>query len=190
MKTYIFLLVVAVSLAGCIPFKTSIDQQAMPDFSRVLVVSRLPVNKPKMLYDFIKVFPVQYSVCSMGIDPLTFGNPDSLVRQRIRECNSQVVLTIDIQSDYGVLPNSYSRTSPGHYPPPPAGLYSGLRYGTLYFEMYDVATGKSFWKGIGNQYATNHGVYARKVAKRLRDDKIILGHIPVLNPPSEVPKYQ
>ncbi len=170
MKTPLLSLLLSLLLTACTTFKSNVDPSAVPEFSRILVVSRLPVNSHKLLSDFTSVFPPQYSVCALGINKLGFGKPDSLIQQKIRECHSDVVLTVTLQENYGPVPTRY-----------------GYAYSVspMFFEMTSVATGKSFWKA---SYA-HHTLYPRKVAKQLRADGIISGNIPVLNPPHDSPKY-
>jgi hypothetical protein len=158
MKKLLLFCCLAGSLMACMTFNTNVNRAAIPQFSRVLIVSRLPVNPTDLLTEFVATFPKQYTVCTVNADKLAFGNPDSLIRQKVRECGSEVLLTINLERDH--------TTGGGNY-------IQSVR--EVYLEMTNLANGKSFWKAVG----TSEGnLYPRQVVVQLRDDGIITGKIP------------
>ncbi|RYF53027.1 MAG: hypothetical protein EOO39_41345, partial [Cytophagaceae bacterium] len=88
-------------LTGCVAnrIQTSTDDP-IPVFTRVLIVSKITHTSPNYLDQYLNLFPKNYEVCTVDIGPLAFGSADSLVREKIRQCNSQVVLTLNTGQNY------------------------------------------------------------------------------------------
>ncbi len=156
MKIHIFLLAAIVWLAGCVSFKTNVDQAAIPTFSRLLIISKLGTNADVPVDWFLSAFPPQYTICTLQIDKLSFLNSDSLIRQKVQECGSEVVLTI--QAD------------------PYEGQYRRLGNTGMFLYMNNAANGKAFWKATSPSYY--HNLTPRALAVRLKKDGIISGDIP------------
>lgn len=158
MKTIATLLLLTTCL-GCAPtrFNTNTDRSVLPEFSRILVVSKVPLQQRDYLSQYITAFPVEYEACAIEASVLAFGNPDSLIREKVKQCNSQVMLTIQPYNDF-VAGSGKNATG----------------YSEYLVEMTDVATGKPFWKAI----ALTAGSLLPNVTqtvKQLRRDGIIAG---------------
>jgi hypothetical protein len=158
MKTLLLPGCLSLLLMGCMTFDTNVNRSAVPTFSRVLVVSRLPVNSAETLAEFAAVFPARYAVCVVSADKLAFANPDSLIRQKARDCNSEVLLTIDLDRDYT------TRRIDGTIDP--------VR--ELYLQMSSLTDNKPFWKAVAR---SEGALYPRQVVQQLRTDGIITGTV-------------
>lgn len=154
MKTRAFLLLM--SLTSCVSIQSNVKSGAVPTFSRVLVVTKLRQPPAGYSQTFLKAFPVGYQVCAVDLSPLSFDNPDEIVRRQVESCQSEVILTLEMTQagragDSG-LPAQYNA------------------------EMRSVATNQLFWKAL---ISSDIGeVTPRSVLKRLRDDQIIEGKLP------------
>lgn len=152
----------AVLLSGCatVLIDSNTDYKVLPRFSRVLVVSTIDRDDREYLLDFARTFPLEYDVCTVSASKLAFGNPDSLIQQKARECRSEVVLTVSFTRNY---------------------MTGGGRYSSsideLYAEMSTFPDRKPFWKGVvrTDGYVL---VSPRQIVKKLYDDRIIDGRIP------------
>ncbi|MEZ0540685.1 hypothetical protein [Fibrella arboris] len=154
------LLLLLALLTGCVSFNSNIDRAAIPDFTRLLVVSKLPNMRVDYLNMFLNSFPRNYEVCVVAAGPLAFGNPDSLVRKELAACKSQVVLTINPYRNYTTGSGEYIRSTD-----------------EVLLEMTDMTTQKSFWKAIAQAPG---GVVpsAEQIVRQLRADRIISGEVP------------
>ncbi len=164
MKTT-FSLLLLFMLTGCVSFNSNIDRKAIPEFTRLLVVSKLPNMRPDYLTMFLNMFPTQYEVCTMDAGPLAFGNPDSLISKQLKQCNSQVVLTINPYRNYTTGSGEYISSA-----------------NEVLLEMTDASTQKSFWKAIAQANGQNVPT-AEQIVKQLRTDGVILGSRPYVSPP-------
>jgi len=156
MKAVISSLLVCL-LTGCVRFNSNIDRAAIPAFTRLLVVSKLPNMKPDYLNMFLNIFPRQYEVCVVEAGPLAFGNPDSLIRKQLTACRSEVMLTINPYRNYTTGSGEYIRSTD-----------------EVLLEMTDMTTQKSFWKAIA-QAPGGISPSAEQIVRRLRADRIISG---------------
>ncbi|ARK10146.1 hypothetical protein A6C57_07250 [Fibrella sp. ES10-3-2-2] len=147
-------------LTGCVSFNSNVDRKSIPEFTRLLVVSKLPNTKPDYLYMFLNMFPRQYEVCIVEAGPLAFGNPDSLINKQLTACRSQVMLTINPYRNYTTGSGEYIRSTD-----------------EVLLEMTDMSTKKSFWKAIAQAPG---GVVpnAEQIVRRLRTDRIISSEVP------------
>ncbi|MBO0938201.1 hypothetical protein J2I47_16735 [Fibrella sp. HMF5335] len=147
--------------AGCVHIQTSTDGTP-PAFKRILIVSKLVRTSPNYLDTYTRLFPVGYSVCTVDAGPLTFGNPDSLVQQKGRDCNSEVVLTLSAGQNY------QGRT----------GKYA-YNVNDVLLELATFPDRKPFWKGLTSISALSvDALHPGEVLRQLRRDHIISGNIP------------
>jgi hypothetical protein len=156
----LFSLTITLLLSGCMTFTTNMDREAIPSFSRILIVSRLPVNTSQMLAEFARSFPKNYQVCIVNADRLALINPDTLIQQKIAECGSEVMLTVNFERDYTDRIGSNGRIN---------GVEEYL------LEMKNLRTNKPFWKAIAS---SEYGFNPREAVVQLRNDNIISGKIP------------
>lgn len=147
-------------LMGCVSFNSNIDRASIPEFTRLLVVSKLPTMRPDYLTNFLNALPSTYEVCIVEAGPLAFGNPDSLVNNKLVQCKSQAILTINPYRNYTTGSGEYTSST-----------------SEVLLDMTDAVTKKSFWKAIA-QAPGGHVPSADQVAKRLRTDGIITGNLP------------
>ncbi|WP_018618481.1 hypothetical protein [Spirosoma luteum] len=168
MKRTIQVLVIGLAsmLAGCVSvnIQSNIKKEAQPEFSRILVESRLSQVGPTYLSSFQTSFPAGYQVCVVSNSVISFDSPEEAVEKQRQACQSEVVLTIDFKR------NSVSAS--GKY------AYSSNE---LYVEMRNLATGQPFWKAV----VTTSGsveVPASKIVSKLIDDGIVEARLPNNNP--------
>ena len=151
------------SLTGCSPsisFQSNRKTEAQPEFSRILIESRLPKINPVYLPSFQTAFPAGYQVCVVSNSPISFDSPEEAIEKQRQTCRSEVLLTIDFKR------NSVSAS--GQY------AYSSNE---LYLEMKNLATNRPFWKAI----VTTSGdieVPADKIVSKLIEDGVIQGSLP------------
>ena len=161
MKKTLFLFLMAFC-AGCLRLQTNIDGP-VPAFKRILIVSKLTRTSPNYLDAYTRLFPVGYSVCTVDAGPLAFGNPDSLIRQKGRDCNSEVVLTLNAGQNYQGRNGKYA-----------------YNVNDVLLELATFPDHKPFWKGLTSISALSvDALYPGQVVRRLRQDHIITGNIPV-----------
>lgn len=158
MKSITTFLLLAICL-GCAPtrFNTNTDRGTVPAFSRILVASRVPLQQRDYMAKYLTAFPIEYEVCVLEASVLAFGNPDSLIREKARQCNSQVLLTIQPYNDFVAGSGKYA-----------------TGYSEYLLDMTDLTTGKPFWKSIA---VTAGGLLPNvtSTVKQLRRDGIITG---------------
>ncbi len=147
--------------AGCLSIRTNLDGTP-PPFRRILVVSKLTRTSPNYLDAYTRLFPACYSVCTVDAGPLAFGNPDSLVRQKGHDCNSEVVLTLNAGQNYQGRNGKYA-----------------YNVNDILLELATFSDRKPFWKGITSISALSaDALYPGQVVRRLKQDHIISGNIP------------
>lgn len=161
--TQLLLISLFIGLTGCarsVQFQSNIKANAKPEFSRILIESRLAVIKPTYLPSFQTAFPAGYQVCVVSNSPISFDSPEEAIEKQRQTCQSEVLLTIDFRQ------NSVSAS--GEY------AYSSNE---LYLEMKNLATGQPFWKAI---VTTNGGIQvpASSIVAKLIDDGIISSPLP------------
>jgi hypothetical protein len=165
MKTIAYLALffgLSASLTGCAVarFQSNIKTQDVPDFHRILVVSRLPKTTATYLPTFQTSFPAGYQVCILSNSPISFDSPEQAIQQQRQECQSEVMLTIDFSRNY--------TTGYGHYI---------SANNELLMEMTNLATGKPFWKAIVTTSGSNE-VPPRQIVNQLIKDGIVEGVLP------------
>lgn len=133
-----------------------------PPFERILIVSRLPNVPPGYASTFVGAFPSQYTVCSVDVSPISFETPDEAISRQLRECNSEVMLTLDLNRSFSGNSDRYI-----------------TGYNNIYLEMSSVATGKPFWKAI--TLSTTTALGPREVVRQLIKDGVLNGSLPVGN---------
>lgn len=156
------LVALALLLNGCVAvhIDSNTNYDALPRFSRILVVSKLDRDDRDYLYAFERAFPLEYDVCAMSANKLAFGNPDSLIQQKAGECRSEVMLTLEFNRNYVVGSGKYSES-----------------IDELFLEMRTLPDRKPFWKGV----ARTDGpilIAPRRIVNKLHDDRLIDGDIP------------
>ncbi|GAB4032271.1 hypothetical protein [Spirosoma jeollabukense] len=148
------------SQTGCVTVKSSINSDAIPTFSRVLIVTKMRNAPDSYVRQFARTFPAGYEVYTLALSPLSFENPDAAIKKQLDECHSDVILTIEL-------------VQAGH-----TSRYSSYPY-QYNAEMQTVATGQPFWKAIISSNPTyGEQVPPGSVIKRLLADHIIAGKIP------------
>ncbi|MBD2702043.1 hypothetical protein IC229_15440 [Spirosoma sp. BT702] len=159
MKTLYKWLVVTimVSLTGCVTVKSNVQADAIPTFKRVLIVTKLRKASEKYVQGFARQFPRNYDVCTLALTPLSFGNPDEEIRKQVANCQSDVILTLELvqrgqSSQYTNVPYEYD------------------------VDMKTAATGQPFWKAIVSSNPTyGEQVPPSSIIKRLLEDHVITG---------------
>jgi hypothetical protein len=163
MKASLTLLILSL-LTSCVSFQSNIDRAATPEFTRLLVVSKLPNMRPDYLNMFLNTFPTKYEVCITDAGPLAFGNPDTLIRKQVISCRSEAILTINPYRNYTTGSGEYIASA-----------------NEVLLELTDATTQKSFWKAIA-QAGGSRVPTADQIVRRLRQDGIITGQAPYGKP--------
>ena len=150
------------SLTGCITarFQSNIKANDVPEFHRILVVSRLPKTTATYLPSFQTAFPGGYQVCTLSNGPISFDSPEQAIQQQRQECQSEVMLTIDFNRNY--------TTGYGHYI---------STNNEILMELTNLATGKPFWKAIVTTGSSNE-VAPRLIVNQLIKDGIVENSLP------------
>ncbi len=162
MKTLLLLLCVSLSLTGCMTFQTNTRKDSIPKFSRILIVSRLPISTQVVLNNLVQAFPAQYEFCVVNAGKLALANPDSLIQQKIRQCHSEVMLTIEPQRDYLVTASFL-------------GFSKAISETSL--TMTNLADGRPFWKGIMESPGRSYQLSGRRIVERLKENGILSGRL-------------
>jgi hypothetical protein len=159
MKPLLSLLLVALLISSCRPLLTS-KNGTPPPFKRVLVVSKLTRISKDYLPQFAITFPTSYTICTVDAGTLSFGDPDSLVRQMAEKCDVDAVLTLSQGKDNGIR----------------RGIFFYRNVHDIVLEMATYPGGKPFWKGLSHArvYEINP-ISPQKVVRRLYDEDIIQG---------------
>ncbi len=144
-------------LTGCVVnnFKTNTDYESLHRFKRILVVSKLTDSAPTYLNSWLTSFPDDYDVCVLDISKLAFGNPDSLISQKVLECKSGVMLTIDFDRNFTAGSGKYITA-----------------YNEFFVQMVSLPDRKPFWKAV------TLNIRPRAVVNQLVTDAIIEGNVP------------
>lgn len=158
----LFVVSVLALLTGCVTIRSNKLADAVPEFGRILVVSKLdnvPADYPAR---YVGAFPPRYEVCALTTNRLTFGNPDSLIRQKARQCNSDVILSLEL-----------NRTNVTTY-----GRYTSISPSDYYAEMRTAVDNKPFWKAVISSPYKKEGPNAifispRVIVSRLQQDGIL-----------------
>ena len=155
----ILLMSIVVTITACVNIQSNTKSNAVPTFSRILVVLSIGQASDAYTQQFIRAFPANYQVCTVVLSPLSFDDPDDVVRKQADECRSEVILTINQtqrgwSDDYSSVPYEYNA------------------------EMRSVATNQTFWKAIisSNPNAVEL-VPPRSLVKRLLTDRVITGKL-------------
>ncbi|MBC3786908.1 hypothetical protein [Spirosoma utsteinense] len=158
---YLFLMSASL-LTGCVAvtIQSNVKPDAKPDFQRILIVSRLPMQRPGYLAKFQTAFPTSYQVCSVADSPIAFETPDELIQRQQESCKSEVILTLGFSRNY---------TS--------GGGKSIATFNEVYAEMSSIATGKPFWKAIIETNGSAE-IPPRQIVNQLINDGVIAGSVP------------
>lgn len=142
-------------------FTSNTDFQSLRQFSKILVVSKLPKTSPEYLGTYTRAFPSKYAVCVIDAGDLSFGNPDSTIARKARECGSEVILTLTPSRQFtsGDGKNIQSMNE-------------------VFLEMATFPGNQSFWKAIATRSTSSYTIPARRVVKQLANDFLIEGKIP------------
>lgn len=156
------LLLTTAALTGCVSvnIQSNVKPDAIPDFRRILIVSKLPVQSPDYLARFQTSFPPTYQICSVADSPIAFESSDELIQNQQKACQSEVMLSLGFSRNY---------TS--------GGGKSISAYNEVYLEMSSFASGKPFWKAIVTTSGSDE-IPPRQVVNQLIKDGIISGSIP------------
>ncbi|GAB3692061.1 hypothetical protein GCM10027592_10560 [Spirosoma flavus] len=161
MKTFYswFFVGMLTNLVGCVTIQSNSKSEAIPSFQRVLIVTKLRNAPASYVQNFARQFPTGYETCTLAISPLSFDNPDEAIRKKVADCQSDVILTLELvqrgqSSQYSSTPYEYNA------------------------EMVSAKTGESFWKAIiASNPSYGEQVPPRSILKRLLVDHIITGKI-------------
>ncbi len=150
------------TLTGCVTarFQSNIKANDVPEFHRILVVSRLPKTTETYLPSFQTAFPSGYQVCTLSNGPISFDSPEQAIQQQRQECQSEVMLTIDFSRNYTTGYGNYMSAN-----------------NEILMEMTNLATGKPFWKAIVTTGGSNE-VHPRLIVSQLIKDGIVEGSLP------------
>lgn len=163
---FLLCLLLSALLTGCttiLNIQSNVRVVDKPPFERILIVSRLPNVEPGYATTFVGEFPSQYTVCSVDISPIAFETPEELIDRQIKECTSQVMLTLDLNRNFSSGSGKFI-----------------TGYNNIYLEMTSIATGKPFWKAIVLSGVTE--LRPREIVRQLIKDGVLSGKIPVNNP--------
>ncbi len=163
---FLLCLLLSTFLTGCttiLNIQSNVRVVDKPPFERILIVSRLPNVEPDYATTFVGAFPSQYTVCSVDISPIAFETPDELIDRQLKECNSQVMLTLDLNRNFSGGSGKYIRG-----------------YNNIYLEMTNLATGKPFWKAIVLSDVTE--LWPHEIVRQLVKDGVLSGKVPTSNP--------
>ncbi|MEZ0540686.1 hypothetical protein [Fibrella arboris] len=159
MKTLVYCLSISL-LASCVSFQSNTNGTP-PDFTRILVVSKLTRTSPHYLDQYVRAFPANYSVCTVDAGPLAFGNVDSLIRAKSRACTSEVMLTLHLGQS--------SLISQGKY---------AASVNDVVLELETLPDHTPFWKGLTSiQSFRQDALDPRVVVRKLKEDNIISSNI-------------
>lgn len=159
----ILLVGLVAGLTGCSPsisFQSNKKAAAQPEFSRILIESRLPNVNPTYLPTFQTAFPAGYQVCTVSNSPISFDSPQEAIDKQRQTRQSEVLLTIDFKRN--------SVSAYGQY------AYSSNE---LYLEMRNLAINQPFWKAIVTT-GSSIEVPAGKIINKLIEDSVIQGRLP------------
>jgi hypothetical protein len=161
MKTIGIFLLLGLTLSGCVAIQSNTKSDAVPpSFHRVLVVAKMRKAQANYMQQFARQFPAGYEVCTLLISPLSFDNPDEVIRKQVADCQSDVILMVELNR-------------PGH-----ASRYSSYPF-EYNVEMQSAATRQPFWKAIiSSNPSYGEEVPPRPIIKRLLEDHIIEGKLP------------
>jgi len=159
MKTNLASLLLAVlGLGGCVSIRSSREPAATPPaFDNVLVVVKQKDQAQRFANQFRFAFPPGYQVTPLGIDDLSFGNPDSLVRAKVREVGANAVLWLENR---------------------PSGVVTGSQYYTttlfeLYGELRTPPTNQPIWKVKMNKAPARANFPPERVVSQMLRDGVL-----------------
>lgn len=158
---YSFLVITGL-LTGCVAvnIQSNVRSEEKPDFQRILIVSKLPVQRASYLAKFQTAFPPTYQVCSVANSPITFETSDELIKRQQEACKSEVLLTLEFGRNY---------TS--------GGGQVTASFNEIHLEMSSLASGKAFWKAIVTTSGSNE-IPPQKIVNQLINDGVIAGTVP------------
>jgi hypothetical protein len=151
------LLATTTLLTGCVAvnIQSNVRPEAKPDFQRILIVSKLPVQRAGYLARFQTAFPPTYQVCSVVDSPLAFETSAELIQRQQEACKSEVALTLEFSRNY---------TS--------GGGKVIASFNEIRMEMSSLASGKAFWKAIVTTSGSNE-IPPQKIVDQLIKDGVI-----------------
>jgi len=158
-------------LTGCVSVRSNVKPDAVPSFSRILVVTKM--DRPPRDYEqrYLNAFPQGYEVCVLGLTPISFGHPDSTVAEQAQRCKSDVVLTI-----------SELRPGGANYALPDRNSPTGVPQSEYLVEMRSSTSGEAFWKAqLSTSAIYGRSLWPSTVVKRLIKDGLLTGKMPTSN---------
>lgn len=158
---YSYLVMVGL-LTGCVAvnIQSNVRPEARPDFQRILIVSKLPVQGADYLARFQTAFPPTYQVCSVADSPIAFETSNELIENQQQICKSEVILSLGFSRNYTA-----------------GGGKVIASFNEVYAEMSSFASGKPFWKAIITTSGSNE-IPPRKIVNQLIKDGVIVGTVP------------
>ena len=94
MKSVITFVLISL-LTGCVSIQSNTKSDAVPTFTRVLMVAKMRKAPDSYVREFATLFPAGYEVCTLALSPLSFDNPDEAIRKQAESCHSDIILTIE-----------------------------------------------------------------------------------------------
>ncbi|AQG79926.1 hypothetical protein [Spirosoma montaniterrae] len=162
MKPLLLLLCCALLGTGCVNMQSNVKRDAVPQFKRILVVTKSRKALDTYARSFLRVFPSNYEVCSVAVSQLAFDEKET-IRKQADLCQSDVVLLVDVVHAGDALP--WNPTGDG--------------MSQLNLEMRPVNSDQPFWKAIVSMSRTlGERVPPERVARQLAKDGIISGQLP------------
>ena len=164
MKTITQLLVIGFTsiLVGCVSvnIQSNAKKEAIPEFHRLLIDSRLPETDNTYLDKFLTAFPAGYRVCTVLNSPTSFEKPADAIEKQRQSCQSEVLLTIDFYRNYTSGGGKYIYTT-----------------NELLLEMKNLSNGQSFWKALVKTSGSNE-VPPNRIVSKLIEDGIVEAPLP------------
>ncbi len=158
----LFALTLLTIATGCVRVRSNVKDNATPPFKRILVVTKTEQPSDAFTNQFLKAFPANYEVCTIGLKQLPFENHEEAIRKQADLCNSDAILTIE--TVYRLNPWSFR---------------DDARTNTFTGEMRLRGSNQPFWKSaISANWLYGENFPARSVVRQLLKDGILTGELP------------
>lgn len=159
MKTHLltFTLLTGLGLNGCVSVRSNQESGEVPSFQKILVFTKQKEKAQRYADSYRFAFPAGYQVTTLGFDDLTFGNPDSLIRQEAAANGCDAVLWLETR---------------------PTGTVTGTQFGTwsdfeLYGEFRTWPANQPFWKMKVALASLRSQLSPDRVVRQLQRDGIL-----------------
>ncbi len=159
MKTQLFVLalLMGIGLTGCVRVRSNQESGAVSPFQKILVVAKQKEKAQRYADSYRFAFPAGYQVTTLGFDDLTFGSPDSLIRQEVTAYGCDVVLWLETRPTGTVTGNQYFTTSDFE----------------LYGELRAWPSNRPFWKMRAALPSLVSQLSPARVVHQLQRDRIL-----------------